>query len=280
MNAMIKSLGLILLVSCNPETEEQNKRVLGALSSDAVAPGSNSIIPKLAELQLSLVDDIGSIQDYSVASALNDQTMLLFGSTGRSLSWSGDSKNMLEPVISVTDDQAMYTLGENDFWMLEKQKLTRPKSVSSDGSQITLHTFDIALLAGDHSNIKVLGISEETIILDLVSHIAILSVKDGQPLAYELEKSLPDGVSGAVISAGKINDQAYWLLTSDNFLCVLKYQNETWNWFSYSLKTNLSEPVQSISLRIEEEQIKGTVIALTNSNIYVGRDVSIRLPSP
>ncbi len=160
-----------------------------------------------------------------------DQTVI-FGKGGRSWVYGAPDKapQQLEPSVVVAEGSQLLTLPDGEFWVVRPEELGRRKAGSVDQGSITIERFSLATVQGNKEKIKVLFAGATDIILHLETHLAVLSVKEGQAILNQFEiAKLPVNPGASIKAAGRGANGSFWFASGDQ-VALVEPKAEVFSW--------------------------------------------------
>lgn len=280
---------VIACISCNENTEEISKRstvrVLQAddaqeeqTSSSPDTTVVNDEVESFSQINLSSVSNLDLFEDFSnisLISKIDADTIVLFINNG--FSWNYNSTGGLEanlPRLNPSEfpDSTIFSLPNDDFWLVGPTTVSKRKFVEDEAENETvLLNFDLSKLTGSRDSTRVLGITKESLILEMGSYVAIFSVVDGVGSAYEVEIQIPFENSGTIVSSGQTSDRGFWFHTSENKFIFLKRDNLKWVWSLVELPvSDVGASIKSVAawLDVDSKSASGDVAVLTPSSFF------------
>ncbi len=275
-------------ISCNEGAKEISKRsTIQSLQADNDVKGEqptgvedtivDNTVQNFSGITLSTAANFEQFQDFeniSLISKIDQNTIVLFGSDG--FSWSyGDAAGLQDnlPRLNPSEypERKIYTLPDDDLWMVSSTLVSKRKFVDdAEENQIVLLNFDLTKLSGNRESTRVLGITKESLILEMGNYIGLFSVINGVASAYELKAELPYENVGAIVSSGQTNDGGYWFLTSEKKFVLLKRKEQKWVWNLVEMPvTTFEDEISSMAiwLDVENKAVSGDAAILTTNSL-------------
>ncbi|SME97877.1 hypothetical protein [Pseudobacteriovorax antillogorgiicola] len=244
-----------------------------AIVSDDVVNFSGIALQQAANSDAYAAEDFANI---ALVSRIDQDQTVFFGKDGFAWSYGVSGETSLVPIlpkITPPSDREMYTLDSEDFWLVDAERISKRKFLAegeADPNQVVLHNFDITKLAGDRSQLRVIGATKTTLILHMATHLAVFAVKDGLTSAYEFEATLPTAATGTIIAAGETVQGGYWFATSDNRFALLNQSEGVWTWNVADVPINDVGTISSLGVWLDQstQAAVGEVVALTGTAIF------------
>ncbi|NRA66354.1 MAG: hypothetical protein HRU19_17845 [Pseudobacteriovorax sp.] len=297
MKNLIICIGMMaFVISCDQKSTEISKRdgqalvpSDGPISDDVVADEpqdpTGGIVTEAETLNFSSLavlpaanfanyptEDFASL---GLISKVDKDTIVFFGPDGSSWVYGAPDQQelvALEPAINALDGRTRYVMPGGDFWIVDSQRISKRKFTEEEvENRVVMHNFDITKLSGNPEALRVLGLTRTSAIIHLETHIGVFTVVDGVASAYEFKSELPEPLTGAIVSAGQVEQGGYWFLTDAGEMAVLSLKSEIWTWTIVSLPVANSQGVvkgSAIWLSLADQGAIGDAAFLTDVSIF------------
>ena len=215
-----------------------------------------------------------------------ENKIVLFGPEGKSWVYNpGDNlpPTALDPVVVAPQGSTLYTLPDGEFCLVSQTEVGKRKaSPAQDSGLITVERFSTSRFDGNKAEIKALYASKSDLILNLSTHLVILSIRGGEAAfsQFALDK-LPVKLNGPILAAGQAKDGAYWLASKDQ-LALLVPKGLSFSWSEIKVPLNGREHYKMLGLWLDQgaKNVLGDAVMLVDDKIWSVSGAPIAAPAP
>ncbi|WP_141732932.1 hypothetical protein [Oligoflexus tunisiensis] len=232
-----------------PQDEEVTTEDTIIMSSDpnqAVVFDGN-VIPSLslaAEVDQSTLP-AGWMQDIFAIHKIDANRTLVFGKSKQT--WlldetQGGVLSRLSLDLSPPEGERLYVLENQNFWLVGRNNLGFPSTLSQNPSQLTLVNIVPDLMKDPANPPRVLYAGPQRMILasEKRTNIVLLDGDRARVIALDFPK-MRDGTPVPIASAGLMQDEeAFWFLAPEYLLLLRKAGEDRWRWVISSFRVDIA----------------------------------------
>ncbi len=288
MKSLLMVAPLLLASACNDSGQAVNRRgeVAAGISSVIPEEASNSdgdiqnktadstdyAAPKLVEAKNTAALSAEFKANIGLVSKVAATQIILFGKDGKSWQYNpadDTPPKVLDAVIVKPQGYNLYTLPDGKFWLVGPQTLGRRKAGDAAGGAVPVENFDTSTIKGDWSKVRVLYTAVDTIILQLDTNIAILTIRSGTPSLSQFSSTLPVALEGGIVAAGETEAGGYWF-ASKEVVALLETQGLKMAWARAKIPLTGHEDYSQVAMRIDssKKEAVGDILMLQGDQFW------------
>ncbi len=206
----------------------QQKTGNGDAQADTSKSAASNELQSLSFPAIKLASSAGAGAAFSLINKISATDFVLHTGKASMVYHAGDALadvKALEPQVVVPTGSTLYSLPDNEFWLVSADSLYRRKAVdaatAADSKTVPVEQFATSLLPGDTKKLKVLYAAKDELIVSLDTFVAILAIKDGKPYLNSIELAKLSFDLKGDLQAGRLENGGYWFRSASGLYLLM-----------------------------------------------------------